>query len=553
MIATILRQEPKDARTRVDAWRQLSDILAQRGDQLDNDDASRALHALAFLRPHIGEAVRRASAFAIARRCRFAPLVAFYAADTQPVAEAMLRDVMLSEGDWLAFLPTSSAVARAVLHRRTDLAPRVVRALDALGARSVALPGPPVVQTETDFAETAATGDMPDEEAVANDTSGTSQISELVRRIDRYRETRSPEAINPQADRNAFLFETGPDGIVRWVAGATRGAVIGLSIADAAFGGEPGTDGLAAGAFRQRAEIINARMVLEGTLDVAGEWRFSALPWFDAVTGQFRGYRGSARRPRRNEIPYGQAQSTPEGDSIRQLIHELRSPLNAISGFAQIIAGQMFGPVSQTYRQMAGDVIADAATIQSLIDDLDTTARGVTSAQPVDGQGEWIDMGLIVGLIERELADLLASQGQALTITHVGGPFRARVDGAAARRMVGRLLTALADVAQPGERLSGQLIFDAAAPDLVLLRIARPERIRTVPASELLDPGYSPNGDAPGAALLSLGFSMRLVTSLARSAGGDLDIGHSALTLRLHSANSLEQPGQQVKEGDQPV
>src|SRR3546814_16145606 len=81
----------------------------------------------------------------------------------------------------------------------------------------------------------------------------------------------------------------------------TRGTVIGLSIAEAAFGGEPGADGVAAGAFRQRAEIINARMLLEGTPAEAGEWRFSALPWFDPATGPFRGYRASARRPQRNE------------------------------------------------------------------------------------------------------------------------------------------------------------------------------------------------------------------------------------------------------------
>src|SRR3546814_1385725 len=97
-------------------------------------------------------------------------------------------------------------------------------------------------------------------------------------------------------------------------------------------------------------------MILEGTPADAGEWRFSALPWFEPATGQFRGYRGSARRPQRNETPYGRRAEDfggGAGDSIRQLIHELRSPLNAISGFAQIISGQMFGPVNQGYRGMA--------------------------------------------------------------------------------------------------------------------------------------------------------------------------------------------------------
>src|SRR3546814_4163850 len=59
MIATILRQAPADRRASITAWRQLSDILAQRGNQLGDDDIRRSLHALAVLRPRVPEAVRR--------------------------------------------------------------------------------------------------------------------------------------------------------------------------------------------------------------------------------------------------------------------------------------------------------------------------------------------------------------------------------------------------------------------------------------------------------------------------------------------------------------
>ncbi|MBL8652304.1 MAG: sensor histidine kinase, partial [Sphingopyxis sp.] len=56
--------------------------------------------------------------------------------------------------------------------------------------------------------------------------------------------------------------------------------------------------------------------------------------------------------------------------------------------------------------------------------------------------------------------------------------------------------------------------------------------------------------DAPGAAILSLGFSLRLVDSLARAAGGHLDIGHNALTLHLPSATpaSVADPVVQQRE-----
>ncbi|KTE17828.1 histidine kinase [Sphingopyxis sp. H115] len=543
MIATILRQAPADRRASIAAWRQLSDILAQRGNQLDDDDIRRSLHALAVLRPQVPESVRRDSARALARHGRFAPLVAFYANDVPAVSAIMLRDTRLSEADWLALLPATNAMARSVLAGRGDLPDGVYRALASLGSASVALPHPEVA----DVVEDAPEGTVTDEVELVAET-GPSQISELVRRIDKYQSSRSqPPAQRPP--RAAFLFETGPDGVIHWVEGVTRGAVIGLSIAEAAFGGEPGTDGVAAGAFRQRAEIINARMILEGTAADAGEWRFSALPWFDPATGQFRGYRASARRPYRNETPYGRQTPEDSGDSIRQLIHELRSPLNAISGFAQIISGQMFGPVSQDYRAMAETIVADAASVQSIIDDLETAAR--SNAAPADlTSNSAVDVGAIVAQVESDLGGLLAERRIDLSISRVGGPFVAVTDDANARRMVGRMLTALVDISEPGAILVGQLVTESPHDDMLQLRIVRPAPIRFATAAELLDPGFSPDGEAPGAAVLSLGFSLRLVDSLARAAGGRLDIGHNALTLHVPSANSKAEVGLEVQQGE---
>ena len=540
MIATILRQAPADRRTRVTAWRQLSDILAQRGNQLAEDDIRRSLHALAVLRPHVPEAVRRDCARALARHGRFAPLVAFYANDVPAVSAAMLRDVRLSETDWLALLPATNAMARSVLAGRRDLPDGVGRALAALGAASVALPQPAaVVEAEA----------MPSSTTDETIGAAPSQISELVRRIDKYQSRRGQPASARKA-RRSFQFETGPDGVIHWVDGVTRGAVIGLSIADAAFGGEPGADAAAAGAFRQRAEIVSARMWLEGMADEAGEWRFSALPWFDPATGQFRGYRGTARRPQPNEMPYGRPQEEDPGDSIRQLIHELRSPLNAISGFAQIISGQMFGPVSQSYRAMAETIVADAASVQSIIDDLETAARR-GHAVADQASDEIVDVGAIVKQVEADLGALLAEQRIEMTLARVGaGPFLGRAHDADVRRMIGRLLTALVDICEPGGILVGQLVTESPHDDMLQLRIVRPAAIRFATATDLLDPGFSPEGEAPGAAVLSLGFSLRLVDSLARAAGGRLDIGHNALTLHLPSATSKPEAERELQQGE---
>ena len=521
MIATILRQAPADRRASIAAWRQLTDILAQRGNQLDTTDIRRAFHALAVLRRDVPEKVRRDCAVAVARHGRFAPLVAFYANDVPAVSATMLRRARLAEADWLAMLPTTAATARSILAGRSDLPVSVRRALDSLGAGSVALPQPAIAAAD------ASAADIVDE-------APASQISELVRRIDKYQSSRSKPA--PARPRTSFLFETGPDGVIRWVDGITRGAAIGLSIAESALGGEPGTDGAAVGAFRQRAEIVNARMILEGSAADAGEWRFSALPWFDPATGQFCGYRGTARRPQHNELPYGRPEPSDSGDSIRQLIHELRSPLNAISGFAQIISGQMFGPVSGAYRKMADSIIADAGAVQDIIDDLEVAARS-TGVVETKASDEVADLATVMAQIEGDLAPLLADQRIDLSISRVGGPFLAHADDANSRRMVGRLLTALVDICEAGTTLVGQLVAEAGPDDMLQLRIVRPAAIRFASAADLLDPGFSPEGEAPGAAILSLGFSLRLVDSLARGAGGRLDIGHNALTLYLPSAN----------------
>ncbi|WP_338425514.1 histidine kinase dimerization/phospho-acceptor domain-containing protein [Sphingopyxis kveilinensis] len=542
MIATILRQAPADRRARVTAWRQLSDILAQRGNQLGDDDIRRSLHALAVLRPQVPEAVRRDCARAIARHGRFAPLVALYANDVPAVSAAMLREVRLSESDWLALLPATNAMARSVLAGRDDLPEGVGRALAALGSASVALPQPAIAE-----AVEPVSAAPPKLESVA-ETAAPSQISELVRRIDKYQSRRSQSA-PARTPRRSFCFETGPDGVIHWVEGVTRGAVIGLSIADAAFGGEPGTDAAAAGAFRQRAEIVNARMSLEGTPEEAGEWRFSALPWFDPASGQFRGYRATARRPQHNEMPYGRPEAEDPGDTIRQLIHELRSPLNAISGFGQIISGQMFGPVSQSYRTMAERIVTDAASVQSIIDDLETAARRSSPAAQ-EPPTEIVDVGAIVDQIEGDLAALLADQRIEMTLARAGGPFLGLASDADVRRMIGRLLTALVDICEPGGILVGQLVTESPHDDMLQLRIVRPASIRFATAADLLDPGFSPEGEAPGAAVLSLGFSLRLVDSLARAAGGRLEIGHNALTLHLPSATAKTDAELEVQQGE---
>src|SRR3546814_18428128 len=82
----------------------------------------------------------------------------------------------------------------------------------------------------------------------------------------------------------------------------------------------------------------------------------------------------------------------------------------------------MCGPVSHGYRAMADAIVADAASVQAIIDDLETAARS-DAAPPADSAEEIVDIGAVVTQIERDLAGLLADPRVELSISRVGGPF----------------------------------------------------------------------------------------------------------------------------------
>ena len=48
-------------------------------------------------------------------------------------------------------------------------------------------------------------------------------------------------------------------------------------------------------------------------------------------------------------------------DSLRELVHEIKTPLNAIIGFAEIIDGQYLGPADRRYRERAGEIVGAGA------------------------------------------------------------------------------------------------------------------------------------------------------------------------------------------------
>ncbi|HEY0115049.1 MAG TPA: HAMP domain-containing sensor histidine kinase, partial [Allosphingosinicella sp.] len=349
--------------------------------------------------------------------------------------------------------------------------------------------------------------------------------------------------------------ETGPEGVILWVDGAPRGALVGQSIAAIADHGQHGVDGQAAGAFDKRAPFRDARFTVAGSGHAAGSWRISGVPFFDLHRGNFLGYRGTARRPRLDEVAPspGPEQEGLFGtdlapDSLRQLIHELRTPLNAIIGFAEMIEGQYMGPAGSGYRGRATEIVDQARRLLGAVDDLDAAARVETSR--TDPETSRVDaVALLVRLhdaYERE-----AEQRQArIAIQIESGLPPAAVEPAAADRMLSRLLGATIGLAREGETISATMRLDRqASKDMLCLAVDRPRSIAGLDELFLLHPGYSPDGDWPAAPALGLGFALRLVRKLAEAAGGSLEIMDDHFALSLPAAAEPHAGGRQGGEG----
>jgi hypothetical protein len=511
MIATVLAQPEEHPSTISAKWRQLVDLAAQRR------GAEAALAWLEERRSEVPLAVRKEAARGLAGRQVTPGVVALFADDHPSVAAQLIAEARLRPEEWTALLPSLSPRARGMLRHRRDLDLEVVQALRAFGMSDLAIGG------------TVDEGPALTPSAAQNEA----QIRELVARIEAFRKHRdesapaSEPAIEPA---EAFRWEGGADGTIFWVEGAPRGPLIGQSIAAIAEHGQYGVDGQAAGAFEKRAPFRDARFSVAGSGAASGDWRISGVPFFDPTQGHFLGYRGSARRPRLDEV--ARPNSTPGGlfgtslpaDSLRQLIHELRTPLNAIVGFAEMIDGQYMGPAAEAYRKRAAQIVDQATKLLSAVDDLDTAARIATNRLEVD-QTTTDAVALICRL--HDAYERVAEQrGSHVAIEVAPGLPLANVELAVAERIYARLLAATIGLAGEGETMGATMAMgDRGGTPMLCLAIDRPRTIAGLGEGALLDPGYSPEGDWPGAPALGLGFALRLVRNLAEAVGGALIIG----------------------------
>ncbi len=546
-------------------FRQLSDLMA-RG-RVPADEVT--LARLGELRAQVPAEIRATVARGLAAGSPPAGLVAFFAEDEPTIASAVLGGTDMGAADWVALLPRLGPAARAVLRRRGDLDPEVMRALETFGATDFAIgydaaqsADPPAALSPVDCPAAPPVGDSPftavgeltdampviAKVRLAAEGPGPAvspppiaplrdhigfDIADVVDRIASFTRERAPATPTKAPAVESFRFEAAADGRIVWTDAAPRGAIVGVTLARHDSDAAAQVDGVAAGAFRARTSFADARLTLSGDSPVAGEWRVSGVPMFDSTTGRFTGYRGGARRPRADEeATHRPVRARSEG--LRRLVHELRTPTNAIAGFSELIEAQLLGPVAPAYRERASSIRTLAADLVAAIEDLDLAAR-------IEGDALELRPGVIpvLPLLTRLAADLqalAALRGCAILIAE-GKALAVACDDRAVERLVSRLLATMVSLAQADETI---VVTPQRRDHRVAIAVTRPRALAAVADAALFNLDAEKEAVLPGAPLLGTGFALRLIRNLAGELGGDLTIGPDSLTLTLPAGAPVE-------------
>lgn len=364
--------------------------------------------------------------------------------------------------------------------------------------------------------------------------SEETQIRNLLARIDAFR--RSLEARAEQ-----FNFETDKNGVVIHVKGIASHILAGISLATPALQNGYGVDGQAVGAFGRRAPIRHARLTIPGNGAAAGEWRIAADPYFSPETGHFSGYRGIARRPRIEETAQPFVSTMPpqpsvleiDRDSLRQLMHELRNPLNAIVGFAEMIEHQMLGPVGKAYRYYAADITRQGQRLLQAVDDLNLAAEESEPSTDIP-EGTTRLTKIISALHSHYQETVHKYDGDILFKVATGLPLLT-IDPVAVERIFSRLLATVVGLMASKEQIEVNL---DQKDHFIRFMVKRPAALQGYDEQALLDPGFNLQGEWPNSPVLGLGFTLRLVRNLASAINGQLEIKSDYFVILLPSEES---------------
>ncbi|MDF2694965.1 MAG: sensory box histidine kinase/response regulator, partial [Labilithrix sp.] len=164
---------------------------------------------------------------------------------------------------------------------------------------------------------------------------------------------------------------------------------------------------------------------------------------FNKLVGRF----GLASSAYRGDLTRASAADRERAAFLAAVSHELRSPLNAILGFADILMEEVDGPLSPSAKEEVEQIRGSGAHLLSLINDI-LEFSALESGQLRLTRGR-VDVLALASEVIREARGLVGSK--PLTVRVNGEPLIARVDGRRVRQILGNLVNNAIKFTQQGE------------------------------------------------------------------------------------------------------
>ncbi|MEZ5689524.1 MAG: histidine kinase dimerization/phospho-acceptor domain-containing protein [Caenibius sp.] len=561
-LATVLRSGAAGDRARRTMYLQLLDLLGTLPEEADSPTIDAAFERFDELAEAIPAHERTLMVREPGVRLSNARLLQKLAGQEPVVAVAAMERARLPDEVWLALIPQLPVRARGFLRNRRDLTDDVTRLLGNLGVRDLVLTAPDAVplerkasSAEADLileldqeAEPAPSPDtQPIEAPVHAQGDDREAIGDIVRRIEEFRRTRESTSQTPKtgrgrndsptlplhggADANrittsaAFDFMTDSSGRIIWADPAMAPMAVGVTLSAQGAVSPVTLDDVSRGALLAKQPISAGQLTIAGAPAISGQWRIDATPTFRFSDGVFEGYSGRLRREAGTAS--AKAHLSDASDRIRQMLHELRTPVNAIQGFSEVIQQQIFGPAPHEYRALAAAIAGDAARILAGFDELDRLARLETGTLELD-EGH-CDFARVIRTTVDRITPLLTSRNSAITVKSADEPWLVPMYGGDAERLAWRILASLATAITAGEERAIRCkIGDGSVTFTFDLPAALADSEDLFSASP-----RAPSSQALSAGLFGTGFALRLARAEAQAISGDLVHCGDALQLSL--------------------
>ncbi len=222
------------------------------------------------------------------------------------------------------------------------------------------------------------------------------------------------------------------------------------------------------------------------------------------------------------DVVSGAAAAAAKNAFLGKMSHEMRTPLTAIIGFAEMSESQPFGPLDRRYVAYLRNIGTAARHLSGMIGDLLELAS-VTAEAP-DNEGATVAVAESLAAAKGAVADLAARRGIDIGAVETGRGWCVVADHDRLRRICVNLLDNAVKYTEPGGRI-GVEVMCAEAPGMVDITfwdtgigIAADRIERIFESFHQVDPDrlHQPTDGA--------GLGLAVSRHLARMMGGDLRV-----------------------------